>query len=123
MKFFASALIGSSLLSAALALPAVLRGLSASQVPDSTAKLAFDDEAGLIYAYNQSGEKIGIVDPSKSGVQRRAGTCAPLSADDAQKSGCTTISTYSNSYLVLQSPDGLLSPIRREPAGVEAVIT
>ena len=89
MKFFVSALLGSSLLSAALALPAALRELSASQVPDGTAKLAFDDEAGLIIAFDKFGSKLGVVDPSKSeGIQKRASTCAPLSTDDAQKSKC-----------------------------------
>jgi len=87
MKLTLSTLLGLTLFSVVSALPASLRELSTSHLPKGAAKLAFDDDAGLVYAFDEYGKKLGVVDPLKStrDVQNNAGTCSPLSAEDVKK--------------------------------------
>jgi hypothetical protein len=88
MLFFATALLGSALVSSTLAMPAALRDLALESVPAGSAKLAYDADKDLVYAFSKSGDKVATIDPKKSSkkVEKRAGTCAPLTVDDVQKS-------------------------------------
>jgi hypothetical protein len=105
MLFFATALLGSALVSSTLAMPAAFRDLALESVPAGSAKLAYDADKDLVYAFSKSGEKVGTIDPKKSSkkVEKRAGTCAPLTLDDVQKSKFLHIMSFVsilNSYNV-----------------------
>jgi len=91
MKFFSSALLAATLVSATFALPSALRDLSLDEVPSGSARLAFDEKTGIVTVFDKDGGKIGTINSQKSGskshkVQKRAGTCNAASTDDVQKS-------------------------------------
>lgn len=59
-------------------------------LPEGTSRVAFDEDAGLLIAFDNDGNELGSVQPSVENVKRDevVGACSALSADDAQKCTC-----------------------------------
>ena len=62
----------------------VLHRLDAA--PDDAAFLAADAGTGVVYAFDQDGESLGIIGNGTSSLSKRAGGCTAMDAKTAQSS-------------------------------------